>query len=148
MLGDRRFAQGTAIVVDDYGHHPREVAVTQQAIKAAYPNSRLITVFQPHRYTRTKNLFEDFVQVLAETDVLIMLEVYGAGEERIPSADARSLCHSIRQRGKVDPIFVSDQDELTEILHTISQEGDVILMQGAGNIGALAQTIADSLADN
>ncbi len=147
VLGEFTTSKGKITLIDDYGHHPREVAVTQKAIKTAYPRSRLITIFQPHRYTRTKNLFEDFVHVLADTDVLLMLEVYAAGEESVPAADSRSLCRSIRQRGKVDPIFISEPTELENMLKMILQDGDVVLMQGAGDISALAQKLTKSLAD-
>lgn len=133
-------------LIDDYGHHPRELAATQQAIKAAYPERRLVTVFQPHRYSRTKELFEDFVQVLSETDELIMLEVYAAGETPIPGADTRSLCGSIRQRGKTDPIFLAENSEFFEVLRNVIQQGDIVLMQGAGNIGSLAQETKKFLA--
>ena len=128
-------------LIDDYGHHPREIAATQEAIQSAFPGRRLVTVFQPHRYSRTKDLFEDFVQVLSETDKLIILEVYSAGESVIQTADTRSLCGSIRQRGKVDPIFVSENSDLFEVLLTVVEPGDVVLMQGAGNIGSLAQEV-------
>jgi len=147
ILGEFNTAKGKIVLIDDYGHHPNEVAVTQQAIKAAYPRQRLITVFQPHRYTRTKSLFEDFVRVLADTEILLMLDVYTAGEESIPGADTRSLCRSIRQRSKVEPIFIAKQAELTKVLQTILQDGDIILMQGAGDIGMLARSVAASLAD-
>lgn len=131
----------TYTLIDDYGHHPREIAATQEAIKSAFPGRRLVTVFQPHRYSRTKDLFEDFVQVLSETDKLMILEVYSAGEDVIKAADTRSLCGSIRQRGKVDPIFVPENGELFEMLQNVLEEGDVVLMQGAGNIGSLAQEV-------
>ena len=148
VLGEFNTSKGKVILIDDYGHHPREVAVTQQAIKAAYPQQRLITIFQPHRYTRTKSLFEDFVHVLADTEVLLMLDVYAAGEASIPGADSRSLCRSIRRRGKVEPIFIAADDKLLEVLQPILQDGDVILMQGAGNIGTLAHNIAANLAES
>lgn len=137
VLGDFE----TCLLIDDYGHHPRELAATQEAIKSAFPGRRVVTIFQPHRYSRTKTLFEDFVQVLSETDVLIILEVYSAGEAVIAAADARSLCGSIRQRAKVDPIFVPDNSELFEVLLNVLEDGDVVLMQGAGNIGSLAQEV-------
>lgn len=134
------------VLIDDYGHHPREIAATQIAIKNAFPERRIVTVFQPHRYSRTKDLFEDFVQVLSETDVLVMLEVYSAGEAVINAADGRSLCGSVRQRGKIDPIFVAENEELFEVLLNILEPGDVVLMQGAGNIGGLAQEVKKMLA--
>ena len=147
VLGEFTTSKGKITLIDDYGHHPREVAVTQQAIKAAYPNSRLITIFQPHRYTRTKHLFEDFVHVLSDTDMLLMLEVYAAGEKNIPGADSRSLCRSIRQRGKVDPIFIAEPGELLNVLKTVLQDGDIVLLQGAGDIGSVAQQLTTKLTD-
>jgi UDP-N-acetylmuramate--alanine ligase len=145
ILGDFKIKNKQIKLIDDYGHHPREIAATQQAIHAAHPHKRLVTVFQPHRYSRTKTLFDDFAQVLSEIDVLLLLEVYSAGEEPIVGADTRTLCGSIRQRKKVDPIFVEDHTKLIEILGDVTQDGDIILMQGAGNIGALVQTLAKTL---
>ncbi len=126
------------VLIDDYGHHPREVEVSIEALREAYPNRRMVTVFQPHRYSRTKDCFEDFVKVLSRTELLILLEVYSAGEEPIQGADGRSLSGAIRQRGQVQPIFVSDQAELEAILKPLIKPNDVILMIGAGNIGAMA----------
>lgn len=135
-------------LIDDYGHHPREVAATQQAMQAAYPGHRVVTVFQPHRYSRTQELFEDFVDVLSATDVLLMLDVYTAGEVSIPGADGRSLCGSIRQRGKVNPVFVTEHDKLYETLLDLLQEGDVVLMQGAGDISGLAHDMKQQLSSD
>lgn len=129
-------------LVDDYGHHPREVAATQAAIRAGWPDRRLVTVFQPHRYTRTRDLYDDFVDVLSGTDQLFLLEVYAAGEVPVPGADSRSLARSIRQRGQVDPVYVNNTDALLPLLSNMVQPGDIVLMQGAGNIGALAREVA------
>ncbi|RMF15466.1 MAG: UDP-N-acetylmuramate--L-alanine ligase [Gammaproteobacteria bacterium] len=129
-------------LVDDYGHHPREVAATQAAIRAGWPERRLVTVFQPHRYTRTRDLYDDFVDVLSGTDKLFLLEVYAAGETPVPGADSRSLARSIRQRGQVDPVYVSSPEALLPLLSNMVQPGDIVLMQGAGNIGALARQVA------
>lgn len=126
------------LLVDDYGHHPKEVEVSIEALKAAYPQRRLLTVFQPHRYSRTKDCFEDFVKVLSRTELLILLEVYSAGEEPIQGADGKSLSGAIRQRGQVQPIFVSSQAELEVILKPLLQPNDVVLMIGAGSIGTMA----------
>jgi UDP-N-acetylmuramate--alanine ligase len=147
VLGNFSGDFGNVILIDDYGHHPRELEVTQQAIKAAYPERRLVTVFQPHRYSRTKDLYEDFIHVLSNTDKLLLLEVYSAGEDMIPGADGRSLCGSIRQRGKVEPIFVAENEQVFEALLDILTDGDVVLMQGAGNIGSLAEQMQDYLAN-
>ncbi len=146
ILGNFKTAKGEITVIDDYGHHPRELAATQEAIKSAFPERRLVTVFQPHRYTRTKTVYEDFVQVLSDMDVLVLLDIYSAGEEPLPGIDGRTLSGSVRQRGKVDPIFIDDNAQLFLVLENIMQEGDVILMQGAGNIGSLVQQLADKLA--
>lgn len=127
--------------MDDYGHHPREVEAVIQAVRDGWPERRLVMVYQPHRYTRTRDLYEDFVRVLAETDLLLMLEVYPAGEQPIPGADTRSLCRSIRQRG-VEPVFVESADDLPGLLTTLLRPGDLLLTQGAGDITALAHRLS------
>ncbi|MBX9704818.1 MAG: UDP-N-acetylmuramate--L-alanine ligase [Gammaproteobacteria bacterium] len=138
VYGELKFTNGKALLIDDYGHHPREVAVTVSALRAAFPDRRLVTVFQPHRYSRVNALFEDFAQVLSEPDVLLLLEIYSAGEAPIDGVNTRALCRAIRQRGKVEPIFVENNEGLQEALDNVVRDGDVILMQGAGNIGALS----------
>ncbi|WP_207062713.1 UDP-N-acetylmuramate--L-alanine ligase [Motiliproteus sp. SC1-56] len=130
------------LLVDDYGHHPREVAATIQAIRRGWPDKRLVAIYQPHRYSRTRDLYEDFVQVLSEVDVLLLMDVYPAGEEPIPGADGRSLCRSIRQRGQVDPVFVERGEDVARVLQNILQPGDLLLTQGAGDIGALSNGLA------
>lgn len=145
ILGNLSFKKGQALLIDDYGHHPREIAATLQAARAAWPQQRLVMVYQPHRYTRTRDLFEDFSHILSEVDLLVMLEVYSAGEAPIIGADSRSLCRSIRQRGKVDPVFVNDPHSLREILNELVQAEDILLLQGAGNIGALAAQLAEQV---
>jgi UDP-N-acetylmuramate--alanine ligase len=131
--------------VDDYGHHPREVAATLEAARQAWPDRRLVLVFQPHRYTRTRDLFEDFVRVLARADVLVLLDVYPAGETALAGADGRSLSRAIRVRGQVDPIFVEDIAELGEVLAPLVEPGDVVLTSGAGNIGSAAAALPKEL---
>jgi UDP-N-acetylmuramate--alanine ligase len=126
-------------LVDDYGHHPTEVAATIKAVRDGWQDSRLVMIFQPHRYTRTRDQFEDFSASLSKVDVLIMLDVYSAGEAPIAGADSRSLCRSIRQRGKIDPIFVEDQSELNSVLAAVVKDGDIIVTQGAGNVGGIAK---------
>jgi len=126
---------GEALVVDDYGHHPRELEVTLEAARRAWPERRLVVVFQPHRYTRTRDLLDDFSSVLADQDPLVVTEVYAAGEAPIAGADGRALCRSIRQRGRTDPVFVESLDALPEVLQGIVRNGDVILTLGAGDIG-------------
>lgn len=132
------------LVMEDYGHHPQEVRVTIEAARQAWPDKRLVMAFQPHRYTRTSMLFEDFVQVLSHVDVLLVLEVYSAGEEPIMGADGRSLCRSIRQRGAIDPIFVSKLEDLKGVLDNVLEANDVLLLQGAGSIGATAAELVAS----
>ncbi len=138
-------AHGKVQLVDDYGHHPREVAATIQAARAAWPERRLVVVFQPHRYSRTRDLFEDFTEVLTEVDALLMLEVYAAGEEPIAGADSRALCRAIRARGLVDPIFVGETADLSHTLTGVLQDGDVVITMGAGDIGAAAQKLPQQL---
>jgi len=134
---------GTAMLVDDYGHHPTEVDATIKAARAGWPDRQLVMIFQPHRYTRTRDLYDDFANVLSQVDVLLMLDVYPAGETPIPGADSRSLCRTIRGRGKVDPIMVSDHDAVAEMLAPQLSGNDLILVQGAGNVGRIARNLAD-----
>lgn len=141
--GEFATGQGQVMLVDDYGHHPSEVRVTINAVRAGWPERRLVMIFQPHRYTRTRDLYEDFAEVLSKVDVLILLDVYAAGEEPIPGADSRALCRSIRQRGQLDPVFVATTAEVPAVLAGLLAEGDLVLTQGAGNVGALARTLAD-----
>lgn len=143
IYGDYPVGSGTATLLDDYGHHPTEVAATIQAIRDSWPDKRLVMIYQPHRYSRTKDLYEDFVDVLSRVDVLILLEVYAAGEEKIVGADSKTLAGSIRQRGKVDPIYVESPDGVAAVLKPLVEAGDVVLTQGAGNVGALAVTLAE-----
>ena len=145
LYGDINFGRGTATLVDDYGHHPREMLATLKAARGVWPDRRLVLVFQPHRYTRTRDLFEDFAQVLSETDVLVLMDVYPASEQPIPGADGRALSRAIRIRGKVDPIFVTDVEDVPGVLKHILQNGDVILTQGAGSVGALAASLPQKL---
>lgn len=142
--GDFPYGDGQVMLVDDYGHHPREVEVTVQAIRDGWPERRLVAVFQPHRYTRTRDLYEDFVEVLSRVDVLVLLDVYPAGEREIPGADGRSLCRSIRQRGVIDPVFVERGKDIVEVLKPLIQPGDILLAQGAGDIGGMAISLAQA----
>jgi UDP-N-acetylmuramate--alanine ligase len=134
---------GTAMLLDDYGHHPREVAATIAALRGGWPESRVVMIYQPHRFSRTKDLYEDFVIVLSDVDVLLMLEVYSAGEEAIPGADSRSLCRSIRARGKVDPVYVQDEEDIRTVLSEVLRDGDIVITQGAGSVGALAKQLSE-----
>lgn len=132
---------GTVMLVDDYGHHPSEVAATIRAAKAGWPERRLVMAYQPHRYTRTRDLYEEFVEVLSQVDCLLLLEVYPAGEEPIVGADSKSLCRSLRQRG-LEPRYIASPSDLAENLAEVLQGGDLVLTQGAGNIGQLVKTLA------
>jgi UDP-N-acetylmuramate--alanine ligase len=129
------------VLIDDYGHHPREVKATIKAMRNGWPEKRLVMVFQPHRYSRTRDLYEDFVEVLSEVDCLFLLDVYAAGETPISSADSKSLARSIRQRGQIEPIYVSDPEKLAELLNAQLQNGDMVITQGAGTIGVIARKI-------
>jgi UDP-N-acetylmuramate--alanine ligase len=120
------------------------VDATIKAARQSFPDRRLVMLFQPHRYTRTRDCFEDFVQVLSSVDALLMLDVYAAGEKPIPGADSRALCRSIRNRGALDPVFVESSDELPALLKAALRPGDVLLTQGAGNVGAIAVELAQN----
>jgi UDP-N-acetylmuramate--alanine ligase len=146
LNGTIRWDGSDLILVDDYGHHPREIAATVAAARASWPKRRLVLAFQPHRYTRTHDLLDDFAAVLAEVDTLVLTEVYSAGEKPIPGADGRALARAIRARGKNDPIFVADIATLPETLKGVLKGNDVLLTMGAGNIGAVASGLAKALA--
>lgn len=142
QYGEFDTGNGKVVLVDDYGHHPTEVAATIAAARAAWPNRRLVMAYQPHRYSRTRDLYEDFAKVLSTVDMLLLLEVYSAGEPAIAGADSRSLCRSIRARGALDPIYIAEPTDLAPSLATVLQDGDVLLTQGAGNIGSLVKQLA------
>jgi len=142
QMGEIAFPGGTALLVDDYGHHPTEVRATLESVRQAWPERRLVMIYQPHRYTRTRDLYEDFVAVLSGCDVLVLLDVYPAGEIAIPGADSRSLTRSIRQRGQLEPIFAERIEDVPELLNSVVQGGDVIVTQGAGNVSRLAQELS------
>ncbi len=142
VYGQFAVGDGDALLVDDYGHHPREVAAVVKAVRDGWPDRRLVMVYQPHRYTRTRDLYEDFVEVLSSVDALVMLEVYSAGEDPIPGADSRHLCRSIRARGTIEPIFVEQIDGVPVIIKDLVRAGDLVITQGAGNVGALAPELA------
>lgn len=132
---------GDVLLVDDYGHHPSEVAVTIAAARAGWPDRRIVMAFQPHRYSRTRDLFDDFVNVLSEVDVLLLLDVYSAGEAPVTGADSRALARAIRMRGQMEPIYVGDRASLYKVLADVLQPNDMLLAQGAGNIGAIARDL-------
>lgn len=143
QLGEFDTGNGNVMLVDDYGHHPSEVDVTIQAARAGWPDKRLVMIFQPHRYSRTRDLYDDFANVLEHVDVLVMLDVYSAGETPIAGADSRSLCRTIRSRAKIDPIFVPQAENLPAILANIIQNDDLVLTQGAGDVGKIARQLAE-----
>ena len=145
--GEIRLQGQPVTFVDDYGHHPREIEATLDSARQAYAGRRLVMVFQPHRFTRTRDLFEDFVQVLSRTDVLLLTEVYAAGEKPINGADGRSLSRAIRVRGQIEPIFVEDIHELAGLLPGVLLPGDVVLTLGAGSIGQVALDLPQALAE-
>lgn len=145
VYGEIETVNGPILMIDDYAHHPREITATLNAIRQGWRERRLVTVFQPHRYTRTRDLFDDFVRALSETDILLVLDVYPAGEAPISGADSRNLCSSIRARGQVSPIFIEDISELSAVLNNLLVSGDILLTMGAGNIGAAASQLPVAL---
>ena len=144
MVGEYQVNQGSAMLVDDYGHHPTEVKATIAAVRDGWPDKRLVMVFQPHRYSRTRDLYEDFVQVLSQVDVLLVLDVYSAGEEPIAGAGSKNLCGSIRQRGGIDPIYVEQIEDVPNLLADLVCGGDLVLTQGAGSVSKLVAMLAAS----
>ncbi len=146
VLGEVQTASGRIVLVDDYGHHPTEIAATMRAARDAWPGRRLVVAFQPHRYTRTRDLLDDFAEVLATADALLVTEVYAAGEDPIAGADGRAICRAVRSRGAVEPVFLSRLDRLPRQLASVVQDGDVVLTLGAGDIGAAAQKLPAALA--
>jgi len=137
-MGDIQTSVGSIMLVDDYGHHPTEIAATLSAAKSGWPEKRIVLVFQPHRYSRTRDLMDDFATVLSAADVLVLLDVYAAGEEPVAGADGRAMARAIRSRGAVEPVFVESLDRLPEVLHDLMADGDLVLTMGAGDIGAFA----------
>lgn len=147
--GDIALPQGgTALIIDDYGHHPVEMTATIEAARGAYPEKRLVVAFQPHRYTRTRDLFEDFVQVLTKADSVVLTDVYTAGEDPIVAADSKALMRAIRVLGKVEPIYVANVDELAGTLLNILQDGDVLLNMGAGSINKVPSMLLAAATNN
>lgn len=141
VLGEFSTSVGEVTLVDDYGHHPTEVAATIAAARNNWPSQRLMMVYQPHRFSRTRDLYEDFVEVLSQVDCLLLLDVYAASEQPIEGADSRALARSIRARGQLEPVYVGSHEELPSILANQLQNGDIVMTQGAGNIGQLAKKL-------
>jgi UDP-N-acetylmuramate--alanine ligase len=146
LIGEVQTARGRVVIVDDYGHHPTELAATLEALRQAWPGRRVVLVFQPHRFSRTRDLLDDFAGVLSTVDVLLITEVYAAGEAPIKGADGRAICRAVRSRGKVEPIFVSRAEHIAAPLRDVIQDGDLIVTMGAGHIGAVAQALPARLA--
>ncbi|KAB2899987.1 MAG: UDP-N-acetylmuramate--L-alanine ligase [Dokdonella sp.] len=142
LRGELALDRGHALLVDDYGHHPREIAAVFAAARAGWPQRRLVVAFQPHRYSRTRDLLDDFANTLAEVDVLLLTEVYAAGEAPIANADGRALARAVRARGKVDPVFIEHPRELAGALPPLLRDGDLLVLLGAGDIGAAASELA------
>jgi UDP-N-acetylmuramate--alanine ligase len=145
-LGEVETKAGRVMLVDDYGHHPTEIAATLAAARAGWPDRRVVLVFQPHRYSRTFDLMDDFASVLSEADVLVLLDVYAAGEDPIAGADGRAMARAVRTRGAVEPVFVESLDDVPAVLEGVLQDGDLVLTMGAGDIGAFATSLPEILA--
>jgi UDP-N-acetylmuramate--alanine ligase len=143
--GELQAVQGCFTLIDDYGHHPVEMAAVLAAARGAFPGRRLVLAFQPHRYTRTRDCFEDFVKVMGQADAVLLTEVYAAGESPIVAADGRSLARALRVVGKTDPVFVDDVAELPQAIAEFVREGDVVISMGAGSIGAVPGRLAEML---
>ena len=141
LLGEIDFGRGKALLVDDYGHHPRELEAVFAAARAGWPERRLVVGFQPHRYSRTRDLLDDFAAVLSGVDALVLTEVYPAGEAPIAGADGKSLARAIRSRGRIDPVLVASARELPQVLQDVLADGDLLILLGAGDIGAVAQAL-------
>jgi UDP-N-acetylmuramate--alanine ligase len=139
--GEIPLATGQALFIDDYGHHPTELSATIQAARSGWPERRVVVVFQPHRYSRTRDLMDDFATVLSAADVLVLSEVYAAGEAAIPGADGRALSRAIRARGRIDPVFVDHPRDCRSVLPKLAEDGDLVLLLGAGDIGTVASEI-------
>ena len=145
VQGEYELGEGTVKLVDDYGHHPKEVEATIKAARASHPDRRLVMMFQPHRFSRTRDCFDDFVDVLSQVDQLLLLEVYSAGEKPIVGADSRSLARSIRLRGEVEPILIDPvEGNLQNVIQKVLQANDLLLTQGAGNVGAISVELAQN----
>ncbi|HEX6832591.1 MAG TPA: cyanophycin synthetase, partial [Rudaea sp.] len=142
LRGELALDKGKALLVDDYGHHPRELGAVFAAARGGWPDRRLVVAFQPHRYTRTRDLLDDFANVLAGVDALVLTEVYPAGEAPIAGADGRALARAVRARGKVDPVLIEHPRDLRATLPSILADGDLLLVMGAGDIGAAANDLA------
>jgi UDP-N-acetylmuramate--alanine ligase len=145
-IADVQTAAGRVTIIDDYGHHPTEVTATLEALRQGYPGRRIVLAFQPHRYTRTHDLIDDFSKALSTADALLVTEVYAAGETPIPGADGRAICRAVRGRGLVEPVFVEKAEDLANSLTDVIRDGDVIVTMGAGHISAVSHELPTLLA--
>ena len=145
ILGEVETNAGKVLLIDDYGHHPTEIAATIDAARSGWPERRIVLVFQPHRYTRTRDLMDDFATVLSGADVTIVLEVFAAGEAPIAAADGRAITRAVRSRGAVEPVFVESLAEVLPVLVGLIEDGDLVLTMGAGDIGTYAAGLPDLL---
>jgi UDP-N-acetylmuramate--alanine ligase len=146
-MGNIKTAAGTIMLVDDYGHHPTEIAATLSAARSGWPDKRVVLVFQPHRYSRTHDLMDDFATVLSDADVLVLLNVYAAGEEPITGADGQAMARAVRARGSVEPVFIESLDALQPALLDLLEDDDLLLTMGAGDIGAYAARLPDLISE-
>ena len=144
IVGNYPVKGGNAMLVDDYGHHPTELKATIDAVRSGWPDKRLVMIFQPHRYTRTRDLYEDFVGVLCQVDALLILDVYSAGEEAIAGASSKNLCGSVRQRGSVDPIYAPSLEAVPDLIAGLIKPGDIVLTQGAGSVTQLVALLTET----
>ena len=142
VKGELEFGRGKVLLVDDYGHHPRELEAVFAAARGGWPERRLVVAFQPHRYSRTRDLFDDFAAVLSSADAVVLTEVYAAGEAPVIGADAKSLARAIRSRGRLEPVVVGSANELPTLLADVLNDGDLLLVMGAGDIGHVASDLA------
>ncbi len=143
-VGHFEISSGSVMVIEDYGHHPTELTATITAARSGWPDKRIVSVFQPHRYSRTHALFDEFSQALADSDMVVLTDIYPAGEEAIDGVDSGALCQSIRARGRVNPVLISNVLDLPRELPSMLEDGDLVLLFGAGNIGQVAQEIREN----
>jgi UDP-N-acetylmuramate--alanine ligase len=143
-VGEFDIENGRVRVIEDYGHHPSELNATMTAARQGWPDRRIVVVFQPHRFSRTRDLFDEFSQVLGSADAVILTDVYAAGEAPIDGADSGALCQSIRARGRVNPVLISNVNDIPRELPSMLEDDDLVLLLGAGNIGAVAQAIREN----
>ena len=143
-IGELQIEDGKVRAIEDYGHHPSELEATIAAARQGWPRKRIVAVFQPHRYTRTANLFDEFSRVLSDADIVVLTDVYSAGEDIIEGADSAALCKSIRARGKVDPVLIHEVEELSASLPALLHDQDLVLLMGAGSIEKVAHELRES----